>query len=128
VIFLCIIVHSNHYYLEFFVNEKGFEASDPTGIDGLLALLLTLESSALTAFQFNWVIVEQKDVELLNDNSSKSIWKEAFPFINFIFVTPDSLNSFSIPNNLLLPQLGQLQRIGNFYRNHPFILACSRAQ
>lgn len=75
----------------FFISDH-LESIDDPSMDGLLALLLSLETF-LKEFQFNWITLERFD-------EKEKIWKDVFPFINF---NSNPINSFQ------LPQIGQIQ-------------------
>lgn len=75
----------------FFISDH-LESIDDPSMDGLLALLLSLENF-LKEFQFNWITLERFDEQ-------EKIWKDVFPFINF---NSNPINSFQ------LPQIGQIQ-------------------
>lgn len=81
----------------YFISDHLESIEDPS-MDGLLALLLSLETF-LKEFQFNWITPENCDDEK-EVLSTVSMWKEAFPFINF---------TSNFVSSIQLPQIGQIQ-------------------
>lgn len=96
----------------YFISDH-LESIESSSMDGLLALLLSLETF-LKEFQFNWIILEQENW----DEQELSMWKDAFPYINF---------TYNCVSSIRLPQIGQIQskQRKRLHRQY-FLTSCSR--